>query len=106
MVRRTGNAVGLQLARESDRFGAAPAVAVDDDASALFFFGREFAVVVRVEETQDFLMGLFAAMVLENFDMNLLRIFFAEALGELDAAVDGIRVADEAANEADDNRWR
>ena len=100
------DAVGLQLAGESDRFGAAPAVAVDDDAGALFFFGREFAVVVGVEKTQNFLVGLFAAMVFKNFHVNLRRVFLAEALGELDAAVDGIVVADETADEADDDRRR
>jgi len=52
------NAVGLQLAGESDRFGAAPTVAVDDDAGVLFFVGREFAVVIDVEETQNSLMLL------------------------------------------------
>lgn len=98
------DAVGLQLAGESNRFRAAPTVAVDDDASVLFFVGREFAVVIDVEETQNFLMRSFAAMVFENFDVNLRRIFLAEALGELDAAVDGIGVADETADEADDDR--
>jgi hypothetical protein len=36
--------------------------------------------------------------------VNLRRVFFAEALGELDAAVDGIGVADETADEANDDR--
>ena len=81
-------------------------MAIDDDAGALFFFGRKCAVVVHVKETQDFLVGLFAAMVFENFDVDLRLIFFAQVLGQLDAAVDGIRVADEAANEADDDGRR
>ena len=95
-----GNAVSLELAGESDRFGAAPAVSVDDDAGALFFFGREFAVVIRVEKAKDLLVGLFAAMVFENFHVNLCRVFLAKTVGELDAAVDSVVVADEAADKA------
>ena len=96
----------MRLARESHRFVSAPAVAVYDDAGALFFFGREVAIVVRIEEAQNFLMGLFTVMVFKNLDVNWCRVFFAEARGKQDAAVDGICVADEAANEANDNRWR
>jgi hypothetical protein len=80
-------------------------VAVNDDAGALFFFGREFAVMVGVEEAQNFLMGSFAAMVLKNFHVNL-SVFLAEALSELDAAVDGIGVANETADEPNDDRRR
>jgi hypothetical protein len=78
-------------------------VAVDDDAGALFFLGREFAVVIRVEKTKDLLVGLFAAMIFENFHVDLRGVFLAEALGKLNAAVDGIVVADEAADEAYDD---
>jgi len=62
--------------------------------------------VVRVEKAQNFLVGLFAAMVFENFHVNLRLVFLAEALGELDAAVDSVIVANEAADEADYDRWR
>jgi len=42
-------------------------------------------------------------MVFKNFHVDLRRVFLAKTLGELDAAVDGIVVADEAADEAYDD---
>jgi len=69
----------------------------------LFFLGREVAVVIRVEETKDLLVGLFAAMVFKNFHVDLRRVFLAKTLGKLNATVDGIVVADEAADEAYDD---
>jgi hypothetical protein len=49
---------------------------------------------------------LFAAVVFKNFHVNLRRVFFPEAFGELDAAVDSVIVADKTADEADYDRWR
>ena len=60
--------------------------------------------MVRVEKAQNFLVGLFAAVVFKNLDVNLHRVFLAEALGQLDASVDGVIVADKAADETNDDR--
>ena len=62
--------------------------------------------MVRVEKVENFLVGLFAAVVFKNFHVNLRRVFFPEAFGELDAAVDSVIVADKTADEADYDRWR
>jgi hypothetical protein len=48
-------------------------------------------------------MGLLAAMILEHLDVHVRSIAFAEALDELDFAVNAIIVANESANKADND---
>jgi hypothetical protein len=98
-----GDIFGLQLAGQGDGFRGAPAHAVKDDAGVLFFFGREGAVVVGVQEFADDIVSGFAAAVLEDFDVDVGGVVFAEVVGDLDGAVDGVVVVDEAAYEADDD---
>ena len=62
--------------------------------------------MVRVQQTEDFAVGLLSAAVLENFNLYANRIFVAETCGELDSAVRGGIVRYESAYETDHNRRR
>lgn len=96
----------FEFASDFDDLGGTPTVAVEDDAGVALFGERERAVVVRVQEAEDFPIGLIASAVFEDFDMNAGRVVVAKAGGELDASVRSSIVRNESANEADDDRRR
>jgi len=78
-------------------------VAKNNDAGVLFFFRRQSSIAVGMQTAKDRLMGLLAAMILEHLDVHVRSVAFAEALDELDFAVNAIIVANESANKADND---
>jgi len=78
-------------------------VAEEDDAGSLFFFGRQYAVAVGIEQSHDSVIGLLSVAVLENADVCIRGDGSANALGELNRAMVKIVVADKAADEANHN---
>lgn len=78
-------------------------MAEEDDAGAGFFFGGEDAVAVGVEQAKNVVEGLFAAPVLENADVGVMRNDGPNALGELNRAVMRVVMVYEPPNEADEN---
>ena len=78
-------------------------MAKNNDAGVLFFFRRQSSIAVGMQTAKDRLMGLLAAMILEHLDVHVRSIAFAEALDELDFAVNAIIVANESANKADND---
>ena len=100
------DAISLQLSRERDCFGTAPAHPVDDDAGVLFLFGRECRTVVSVQELEDLRVRLLAAPILKHFDMDARVVVVAETPGKLDRAMDEVIVFDESAHETDHDHWR
>jgi hypothetical protein len=75
-------------------------VAKNNDAGVLFFFRRQSSIAVGMQTAKDRLMGLLAAMILEHLDVHVRSVAFAEALDELDFAVNAIIVANESADKA------
>src|SRR5216684_1425971 len=94
MVSRTG-----MPSRSS--FRARVTVSEDDDASAMFFFSRENAIVVAIQPPPNFLVGLLPMTILESLNVHARSVLFAEMLYQLDCAVNCIVVLDEAADKAD-----
>src|SRR5580700_3040870 len=74
---------------------------VNNDSRLLLFLGGERAIVIDIENVQNFLVRQIFAVILENFDVGAGRIVFAQARGELDAAVHLIVVTKKAAKETD-----
>ena len=62
--------------------------------------------MVRVQQSQDVLVGVLAAMVFENFGLHAHGVILAKVRSELHSAVDEIIVFDETADEADNDDWR
>ena len=75
-------------------------MAKNNDAGVLFFFRRQISIAVGMQTAKDRLMGLLAAMILEHLDVHVRSVAFAEALDELDFAVNAIIVANESADKA------
>ena len=73
---------------------------------ALFFGGCQCPIVIRVQQTQDFLSGIFSVVALESLHVHARGVRFAQARRELHFAVDGIIVPDEPADETHDNDGR
>lgn len=101
-----GDAVFFELAGEFDGFRSAPAVAKNNDAGVLFFFGRELSIIVGVQQMEDGLVGVLAAVILKGLDKDGGGILFAQTVDEEDFSVDAIVVANEAAYETYYNYWR
>ena len=78
-------------------------MAEQDDAGGGFLIGREDAVTIGIEESEDGLESLFPATILEDPDVGIWWNDGADALCELNRAVMEIIVAHEAAYEADHN---
>jgi len=81
-------------------------VAEEDDVSARFFIGGKHAVVIGVEETKHFRVGLFSPAVLENADVSVLGNGLLDALRELNRAMMGIVMTYKTTHETDDNVGR
>ena len=79
---------------------------VKDDAGILFFTGRQSSIVIRVQQGQDFLAGIFPVVTLKCLHVHARGVSLAQARGELHFAMDEIIVADEPADEADDDDGR
>ena len=47
-------------------------MAEEDDVSASFFFAREHAVVIGIEETKDVIVGALSAAVFEDANVSAL----------------------------------
>jgi hypothetical protein len=91
-----------QLAGEFDCLGGTPTVAVDDDGSLLSLDGREDAIVVGLDETQDVMDGLSPMVVSEYFYMDG-GVTVAKIGGELYFGMLGVFDTDKASNKADDD---
>ena len=78
-------------------------MAKNDDPGILPFFRRQSSIAVGAQKAKDCLMGLLAPMILEHLDVQVGSISFAEALDELDFAVDAVIVMNKAADKTNDN---
>ena len=96
----------FEFARNGDGFRSAPAMPVQNDARILFFGGCQSSIVIRVQQAQDFLSGIFSAIALKSLHVHARGVSLAQARRELHLAMDGIIVPDKSADEADDDDGR
>ena len=78
-------------------------MAKNNDVGVLFLFGGQGAIAVGMQTAKNRLMGLLAVMILKHLDVHAGSVSFAEALDELDFAVNAVIVANESAHKADDH---
>ena len=100
------DAAFLQLSRERDGLRRAPAVTIENDARVAFFAVGERAIVIGVEQANNFGVGALRVMVSDRFRVDTIRIHGAKLRGQLDFAVDHIVAVNVAADEADDDDRR
>lgn len=98
-----GNTGAAQIAGKRHGCGRSPALAEEHDVGALSFVLRQDAVVIRVEQANDGLEGLFSATIFEDSNVSTGRDGLANSLGEQDGGVMGIIVIYESADESDDD---
>lgn len=101
-----GDAISLQFAGEHDGRRPAPTLTKKNNAGALLFFRGKDAVVIRIQEPQNGLVGGSATAVLKDLDVRVGGRGVLKALGELHRTVAWIVVANKASNEANHDGGR
>jgi hypothetical protein len=102
-----GNASLVQTPRQVNCLRGAPAMTVENDASVLLFFHREFSIAAAAQQIHDFLIGIFTIAIFKSFHIHADRIFLAQARGKAHFVMDHIIVPDKSPDKAkDDDRRR
>ncbi len=71
-----------------------------------FFVRRQSSVVVRVEQSEDLVVGLTSGVVRKNPYVNPRRIFIPQTGGQLDFFVNCVVVPDESAHKSNYDDFR
>lgn len=103
---QNGNVDASEFARQYDRGRGSPTVAEEHDVGLRFFLIAQEAIVIAIEKADDGLVGLTAVAIFKDLDESVVTQALAQALGDKHRLLMGIVVANEAANEPDENeRW-
>ena len=92
---------GLELTRQGDNGAGAPAMTVEDDVGGALLFGRQRVGGFCAEQIYDEIVRVVGTAIFEGGYVNRIRVGVAQAFGDLDGGVDGVIVADVAAEETD-----
>lgn len=96
----------FQCTCQDQGFRAAPAMPVNNDPGIFFLFRRQSSAIVGVQELQNCSAGSCFTMTFKSLHIQARGILLAQALSELNFAVDRIIVLDESPDESDNNGWR
>jgi hypothetical protein len=80
-------------------------MSVEDDAGVPLFFDRKCTVAVGVHKLNDFRVGFFPVMILNNVHMYARWVVLAQMRTDLDRAMDHVIVPDKSTDESDDDDW-
>lgn len=97
------DAAPLESAGQNQGLRGTPAMPVDNNSGLLFLIRREGSTVVRIQQPQNFPEGCRTVIALKGFDVHAGWVLLAQARSELNFGVDRIIVADESADEPDDD---
>src|SRR5580704_1178815 len=100
------NALFFQRTCQDQGFRAAPAMPVNNDLGIFFLFRRQSSAMVDVQELQNFSAGSCSTITFKSLHIHARGIILAQALSELNLAVDRIVVFDEPSDESDNDGWR
>jgi len=90
-----------QVARQQHRRGCSPTVAEENNASPRFFLGGKNAVVIRVQQVDDSIVGLFPVPIFKNPNVGGFWNSSPDLLREFDRAMVRIVMAYETTYETD-----
>lgn len=92
-----------KVASKRDGGGCSPTLTEQNDVGARFFVGGKNAVAVGIEQVKNRGVGAFAVAILEDSNVGSGRKVRTNAFGELNRAMMRIVMADETADEANDD---
>src|SRR5580765_3858351 len=97
------DADAMQIAREEHHRRSAPAMTEQHDVRRGLFFFTKHAVLVGIKQAKDRFEGRLAMPVLEDLDVGIFGGIPLKTLRDLDGTVIRIVMADESADETDEN---